>query len=200
MFKRITASVVVVLALGAGVAYAATQVASADGTQVCVNQVNGLMRVSSTCREGEDAMTIGSGSNVVVTQSGSFTVPVGTISESKALPLTGVTVAGNCQLASPPPPMIEYALARIVLAMPSGTMDAFASIPLGGNVGTIGGTSLTTGPAAYGGGSAGPGGTFGTGSAIVTANSATATITIGAHVDPTTKACTYVWQATEAPS
>jgi hypothetical protein len=44
MLKKITASVVALLALGAGVAYAATQMASADGTQVCVNQTNGLMR------------------------------------------------------------------------------------------------------------------------------------------------------------
>ena len=187
-------------ALGAGVAYAATQMASSDGTQVCVNQTNGLMRASSMCREGEYAMTIGGGSDVVVTQNGTFTVAVGTTGTSKTLPLTGVTVAGYCQLQTPPPPMTESGLARIVLAMPSGTMDAFASSGAGGNVGTIGGTSLTTGPAAAGGGSAPGTVAYGVGSATVTANGATATITFGAHVDPATKTCAYLWQATEAPN
>ena len=57
MFKKITASVVAVLALGAGVAYAATQPASADGTQVCVNRTNGLMDAVSS--PGSNVGTIG---------------------------------------------------------------------------------------------------------------------------------------------
>ena len=199
MIRRIVISVVL-LALGTGVAYTATQLTSSDGTQVCVNQINGLMRASETCREGEYAMTIGGGSDVVVTQNGTFTLSIGTTSTPKTLPLTGVTVAGYCQLVSPPAPMKEYALARIVLAVPSGTMDAFSSSTLGGNVGTIGGTSLTTGPVAYGGGDAPATGAYGTGSATMTANGTTAALTFGGHVDPTTKACTYLWQATEAPN
>ena len=96
------AQVVVVLALGAGVAYAATQLASTDGTQVCVNQTNGLMRASSTCREGEYAMTIGGGSDVVATPSGRVTVALGAASAPMTLPLTGLTVQGTCERVNAP--------------------------------------------------------------------------------------------------
>jgi len=200
MISKIVASVVLVLALSAGVAYAATQMTSSDGTQVCVNQTNGLMRASSTCREGENAQTIGGGSNVVVTQNGAFTVAVGETGAAKALPLTGVTVAGKCDLVPAPPAPSEGGLARILLSAPSGTMDAIASSGTGGPVGTFGGTTLTTGPAAIAGGGASSAIANGVGSAIVTANGVTATITFGAHVDATTKSCTYLWQATEAPN
>ena len=71
MIAKIISSAVVVLALGAGVAYAATQLASSNGTDVCVNQTNGLMRVTPTCRDGEYPMTIGGGSGAQVTSSGS---------------------------------------------------------------------------------------------------------------------------------
>jgi len=57
MIKKIIASVVVVLALGASVAYAATQLAASNSTDVCVNQTNGLMRASSACREGSSRMS-----------------------------------------------------------------------------------------------------------------------------------------------
>ena len=62
MAIRIVASVVGVLALSAGAAYAATQFAASDGTQVCVGTENGLMRVASTCRASEYRLTIGGGS------------------------------------------------------------------------------------------------------------------------------------------
>ena len=199
MISKIIASVVVVLAASAGVAYAATQLASSDGTQVCVNQTNGLMRAASTCREGEYAMTIGGGSNVVVTQNGTFTVAVGEPGAAKTLPLTGVTVAGKRELVTAPPAPSEGGLARVVLSVSTGTMDAIASSGTGGHVGTFGGTTLTTGPAAAAGGGASSAIANGVGSAIVTANGATATIRFGAHVDATTKSCTYLWQATEAP-
>ena len=203
MIRKIIASVVVVLALGASVAYAATQLASADGTQVCVNQINGLMRASSSCRDGEYAMTIGGGSDVRVTQHGTFTIDAGATSAPVTLPLTGVTVAGKCEVQPSPPAPFEAALARFVLAVSSGTMDAIASSGSGpsATVGTIGGTSVTTTPLAYGGGTM-TSGFNGVGSAIVTANGATATITVGAHVDATVtpKTCSYLWQATEVPN
>ena len=196
MIKKIAVSIVAVLALGAGAAFAATQLASADATQVCVNQTNGLLRASSTCREGEYAMTIGGGSELRVTQQGSFTVTGSATSTPVTLPLTGVQVSGKfeVQTQSPYP---EAGLARIVLSAPSaGTMDAFTTP---GNVGTIGGTSLTTYPfAAY----SGTGTWYGAGSAVVTANGATATITYGAQVNMATtpRTCTFLWQATEAPN
>ena len=150
MIKKIAVSIVAVLALGAGAAYAATQLASSDATQVCVNQTNGLMRASSTCRDGEYPMTIGGGSELRVTQEGSFTVTGSATSTPVTLPLTGVQVSGKFEVQTPPPPYPEAGLARIVLLAPSGgTMDAFTTP---GGVGTIGGTSLTTYPfVAYGG-------------------------------------------------
>ena len=144
-------------------------------------------------------MTIGGGSNVVVTQNGTFTVAVGETGAAKTLPLTGVTVAGKCELVTAPPAPSEGGLARILSAS-SGTMDAIASSGTGGQVGTFGGTTLTTGPAAVAGSGASSAIANGVGSAIVTANGATATITFGTHVDTTTKSCVYLWQATEAPN
>lgn len=197
MIKKITVSVVVMLALGAGAAYAATQLASSDATQVCVNQTNGLIRASSTCRDSEYALTIGGGSDLSVTQEGSFTITEGASSTPVTLPLSGVQVSGKFEVQTPPPPYPEAGLARIVLSAPSGeTMDAFTTP---GGVGTIGGTSLTTYPfVAYGG----SGSFYGAGSAVVTANGATATITYGAQVNMATipRTCTFLWQATEAPN
>ena len=144
-------------------------------------------------------MTIGGGSNVVVTQNGTFTVAVGETGAAKTLPLTGVTVAGKCELVTAPPAPSEGGLARILSAS-SGTMDAIASSGTGGQVGTFGGTTLTTGPAAVAGSGASSAIANGVGSAIVTANGLTATITFGTHVDTTTKSCAYLWQATEAPN
>ena len=144
-------------------------------------------------------MTIGGGSDVVVTQNGTFTVAVGETGAAKTLPLTGVTVAGKCELVTAPPAASEGGLARILSAS-SGTMDAIASSGTGGQVGTFGGTTLTTGPAAVAGSGASSAIANGVGSAIVTANGATATITFGTHVDTTTKSCVYLWQATEAPN
>ena len=72
MVARIVALVFAALALSAGVTFAATQLASLDGTQVCVNNTTGLMRVASTCRVGEHALTIGGGGVVRVTQNGTL--------------------------------------------------------------------------------------------------------------------------------
>ena len=192
MIRKIIASVVVVLALGAGAAYAATQLASADGTQVCVNDGSGLMRVASTCRASEHPMTIGGGTSVTVTRSGTFTVDWGATSAPKALPLTGVTISGKCQIVTEPG-YPDQGLAKIVISAPSGTMDAIAI-----GIGTIGGTTVTTYELVRASTSV----SSNTGTGIVTANGATATITFGAQVNPTTtpKTCTYLWQATEAPN
>ena len=103
MISKIIGSVVAVLALGAGAAYAATQLATTDGTQVCVNNTNGLMRVDSACRDGEHLLTIGVGGDIQVTQEGPVTVGWGSTGTGKTLPLTGVTVAGKCELATSPP-------------------------------------------------------------------------------------------------
>src|SRR5437867_12711038 len=97
MVVRITVAVITALALGAGVAVAASQLASSAGTAVCVNDTNGLMRASSACREGEHALTIGGGGNVAATQHGTFAVPWGQNGTGKSLPLTGVTVSGHCE-------------------------------------------------------------------------------------------------------
>jgi len=202
MIKKIIASVVVVLALGAGVAYAATQLAASNGTDVCVNQTNGLMRASSACREGEYAMTIGGGSDVVATSSGTVTVAVGATSAPTKLPLSGVTVTGVCDRQNPPVPPYspDAAVARMAFSAPNG-MDAVSSggaVGGGiGNAGTIGGASLTH--SIQGVLSVGQI-TFGYGSTIVTANDATATITYGVQLSEPAKTCKFVWQAMEAPN
>ena len=196
MISKIIASVVVVLAAGAGVAYAATQLASADGTQVCVNQTNGLMRASSTCREGENAMTIGGGSDAVVTSSGAITVGLANTSDPITLPLTGLTIAGRCDPQNAPPPASpDASLAKIVISSPSGHMVGMSGG--GSTVQTMVGTPLTTTVA----GNSAPG-TIGwsRGSAIVTANDATASISFGAWASDPQKNCTFLWQATESPN
>jgi hypothetical protein len=103
MFARIIASVLIVLALSAGVAYAAMQSTSANGTQVCVNSANGLMRVDSTCRATEYPLTIGGGSTsfrrVEVTQDVSDYVPAsgppGSVLSLSASCATGEKVVGG---------------------------------------------------------------------------------------------------------
>src|SRR2546422_403787 len=123
--RLIAAVVVVVLAAGAGVAFAATQTAASGGTNVCVNDTNGLMRVAETCREGEHPLAIGGGGSVQVTQNGTFSVPWGETGTDKVLPLTGVTVSGRCELFSAPFGG-DGANARVLIQAPSGkTMDFF---------------------------------------------------------------------------
>ena len=202
MISKIVVSVVVLLALGAGVAFAATQLASTDGTHVCVNQSNGLMRVSSTCRAGEDAMTIGGGNDVAVTPSGTVTVAVGATSDPITLPLTGLRITWSCdrQNAPVPPYSPDAAVARISVAAPTGTMDVITSQPkLGGLglVGTIDGTAVTY--SVYGTLNVGDV-NFGEGTAIASANGATASLTYGVQVSEPGKTCKFVWQATEAPN
>src|SRR4029078_2396113 len=129
MFKKITASVVAVLVLGAGVAYAATQLASADGTQVCVTRTSVRMRAASACREGEYALTIGGGSDAKVTSSGSQNVAFGATSTPVTLPLTAMTVLAVCDRQNPPPVppcSPDAAVARMAFSAPSG-MDAVSS-------------------------------------------------------------------------
>ncbi len=199
MFARITIAVIAALALGAGVAVAATQLASSTGTAVCVNDTNGLMRAASTCRDGEHALTIGGGGNVEATQHGTFTVPWGQSGTGKVLPLTGVTVSGRCELI--PPEAGDIALARILIEAASGTtMDAFTEN--GGQQNPVGQTSILTRPISSGG--TGPFGDLAASNstldAVVTSNGATATMTLGGYVNTSSRTCTYLWQAIEVPN
>lgn len=197
MRRRVLAAVVVaMLALGAGVGYAATQSTASGATNVCVSDTNGLMRVADTCREAEHPLTIGgAGGSVQATQNGSFTVPWGESGTGKVLPLTGVTVSGRCDVI-PGPFGGEGATARVLLEAPAGgTMDVFPA-PFGEDPRV----SSTLLPPAAGL----PPGMSGTGTgtqhAILTANAATATITIGGFIDAGPRTCTYLWQAVEAPN
>jgi hypothetical protein len=198
MTRRIAAFAVVALALGSGVAFAATQLSSSDGTEVCVNNTNGLVRVASPCREGEHSLTIGAGGSSVVVRNGTFAnVPWGTTSAGVKLPLTGVTLAGKCesQAANPPYLPSETGLGRLLITSDT-TMAALTDSSFSG--GTVAGTSLLTDPAttAHDTGIAsrlGP-------TTLVVANGATATITFGAQVDAPARTCTYFWQAIEAPN
>jgi hypothetical protein len=200
VITRITTSVVVVLALSAGVAFAASQMASAGGgTDVCVNSTNGLMRASSSCRDGEYPLTIGGGTGAQATQNGTFTVPWGETGGGKALPQTGVTLSGRCETL--PPEVGEIALARVLIQAPSGsTMDAFIeglAFVEGGN--PIGQSSVLTRPLSFHNPAAGPD-QSGTQVAIVKANGATAAITLGGYVDGGSRTCTYLWEAVETPN
>ena len=194
MSRRVIAAVVVfVLALGASVAYAATQTTASAGTNVCVNDTNGLMRVAETCRDGEHPLTIGGGGGIQVTQNGTFTVPWGETGTGKILPLTGVTVSGQCDVFSTPFGG-DGVNARVLIEAPAGkTMDFF---PGEFNADPRGVSSILLPPAA----SFLPGmGTHAsTEYAILTAMAATATITIGGYADPDSRTCTYLWQAVEA--
>jgi hypothetical protein len=198
MTRRVITLVVVLLTLSAGVAYAAAQMTTTDGTQVCVNKTNGTMRVDSICRETEYQLTIGGGgSDVRVTQNGTFTVPAGQM-VGKTLPLTGITVSGDCS-----EPVTGVLLARPLLDAASGhTMDVFASV-MGSGRGTVGATSLLLPPVASGGPATPPPGTSpGAGTVVATSNNATATVTVGGTVTytDTIKNCTFLWQAVEAPN
>jgi hypothetical protein len=152
------------LALAAGIGYAATQGASS-----------------------------GSG---WVTQRGTFTVPVGqTVGD--ALPLTGITVSGWCELLDVPEPENDILRARGVFEAASGkTMDAF-SIHQGseGEGGTVGGTVLRT----YLGTSEGPplARVLGAATVVATSNDAVATVTLGGASDWAAQTCTFLWQAVE---
>lgn len=57
----IIGAAVALLAIGGGVAFAATQAQASGGTNVCVNDANGLVRVADSCRVGEHPLTIGGG-------------------------------------------------------------------------------------------------------------------------------------------
>jgi hypothetical protein len=195
MFRKLFASVVVVLVLGAGVAYAATQMTSSDGTGVCVNQVNGLVRVASTCREGEYPLTIGGGGGGgVVVSSGTFKdVPWSATSAGVSLPLTGVTVAGKCEVQNYGG--TDVGLGRLLVT--SGTGMAAFSRTATTSGWTIGGTSILTDPATTASGT-GVNGNLGA-DVLAAANGAKATITFGAQVNGPARTCTYYWQAVENP-
>jgi hypothetical protein len=198
MVARISFAVIAALALGAGVAVAATQLASSSETAVCVNDTNGLMRAASECREGEHAITIGGGGDVQATQNGTFTVPWGQDGGGKTLPLTGITLSGRCETA---PPFENIALAEVLIEAAAGaTMDVFSGIR--GDQNPTGRTAVVTRPISNGG--TAPFGEVvagnGTLEAVMTSNNATASITMGAYVDSNARNCIYLWQAFEAPN
>ncbi len=181
-----------VLALGAGVALAALQATASGGTNVCVNNTNGLVRVADPCRDGEHSLTIGGGSAAQVTQNGTFTVPWGQSGTGKVLPLTRVTLSGRCDTV--PPEFGDGGQPRLVIEAAGGTtMDVFAESTPGAGTGK---TSVVLPPA---GGFTPMGASVGTRSAIVTSNGATATITVGGTEDLAAKTCVFLWEAVETP-
>jgi hypothetical protein len=189
----LVAVAVAVLALGAGVAFAATQATAAGGTNVCVNNASGLIRVADSCRDGEHPLTIGGGGTTQVTQNGTFSVPWGETSSGKVLPLTGVTLSGRCD--SIPPEFGSGGLPRLLIEAANGTtMDVFADSTAGA------GTAKTSALLPPAGGSSPSGVSVGTRDAILTSNGATATITVGGTADADAKRCIFLWQAVEAPN
>jgi hypothetical protein len=186
----IVAVAVAALAVGAGVAFAATQ--SSGGTDVCVNNTNGVVRVANPCRDGEHPLTIGGGGATQVTQNGTFSVPWGETGGRKVLPLTGVSISGRCDTI--PPEFGGGALPRLLVEAASGTtMDVFADVAASGT----GKTSVLLPPV---GGSSPSGVSAGTRYAILTSNGATATITVGGTADVDARTCVFLWQAVEAPN
>jgi hypothetical protein len=195
--KIILAVVAVVLALGAGVAYAATQTTASGGTNVCVNNTNGVMRVAETCRDGEHPVTIGGGGTTQVTQNGTFTVLWGETGGAKVLPLTGVTVSGRCEAFSSGT-AAGGANARALIEAASGTtMDFFPGDFSGASPKGV--TSRLLPPAASFLPFMGVSYSL-TPPVILTANGATATLTIGGYVDADSRTCMFLWQAIEAPN
>jgi hypothetical protein len=192
MTPRIVALLVVgLLAVGVGVAFAATQ---AGVTSVCANDVNGLLRAADTCRDGEHRLAIGGGGNAAVTQNGPFSIAPAESGGGKTLPLTGVTVSGRCETFTGPFGG-DGASARVLVEAPAGkTMDFFPAEfnaspsvssrllpPAASVVPNMGSTGVMV-------------------SAILTANGATATLTISGYVAPDTRTCTLLWQAVEVPN
>jgi hypothetical protein len=196
--RLIATACVLMLSLGAGVALAATQSAAGGATNVCVNDTTGLMRVATTCRESEHALTIGGGGgDVRVTQNGTFTVPADGAGGAKVLPLTGVTVSGHCLTSPSPFPGFPGGIAALfrVDAATGTTMDVFGM----GGTSPVGRSSAEFSTQ----GGVGPGmttGNTGTATVVVMSNGATATITVGGYADRDAGTCTYLWQATEAPN
>jgi hypothetical protein len=187
----IVAVALAMLALGAGAAFAATQTTASGGTNVCVNNTNGVVRVADTCRDGEHPLTIGGGGATQATQNGTFSVPWGETGSGKVLPLTGVTILGRCDAV--PPEFGEGGLPRLLIEAPGGTtMDVFTD-----GAGGTGKTSVLLPPA---GGFSPFGVGVGTRSAILTSNGATATITVGGTADVAARTCIFLWQAVEAPN
>ena len=191
----IAAVAVAALAIGTGVAFATTQTTASGGTNVCVNNTNGLVRVADSCRDGEHLLTIGGGAGATqVTQNGTFTVPFGQTGSGKALSLTGVTLSGRCDTI--PPEFGGGGLPRVLIDAASGkTMDVFANSTPGAGTAK---TSVLLPPA--GGTNPGGGLPVGTQYAILTSNNATATITVGGTADTASQTCTFLWQAVEAPN
>ena len=178
----------IVLALGAGVAFASTRSTTSTGLDVCVNNTNGAMRLSTDCRDGEHPVTLGGGGNATATQNGVFSVAAGTTGGNKALPLTGLILSGRCDIV--PPEGGGGTIARPSIEAATGTtLDGF-----GDAISVIGGQTLLLHPVAF----VSP---FGTGTvpeiAIVTSNGATATLTFGGSIDQTSGACKFLWQTVE---
>lgn len=156
------------------------------------------MRASSSCRIGEDAMTIGGGSNVVVTQNGTALTNVGE-NASKTLPLTGITVTGQCVFmpATPPYPTNDQVVARTRFDAASGeTMDILPAKVIGGtswvDMNLLAGAGVIPG---YGETSGGNFRTY-----VATSRGATATITVSAIASWSPQTCMFLWQAMEAPN
>jgi hypothetical protein len=189
----VLAVVAVALALGAGVAYAATQTTASGGTTACVNDTNGLVRVTDACREGEHPLTIGGGGNATATQNGVFSVAADTTGGSKSLPLTGLILSGRC--VTIPPESGGGMLARPLLEAASGqTIDVFSLTGIGS---VVDGHSALLVPVGF----ESPFGTKKSSeTAVVTSNGATATITFGGYVDHAAGDCKFLWQAVETPN
>jgi hypothetical protein len=61
MKTRVAGLLVSGVALAGGVAFGATRVTGSAGVPICVNDVNGTMRVDSACRTGEHPIAIAGG-------------------------------------------------------------------------------------------------------------------------------------------
>ena len=183
------------LALGAGVALAATRTSAV--TSACVNDTNGLMRAADTCRDGEHRAQIGAagGGGPVVTRN-RFTVPAGDTGGTKTLPLTGVAVSGNCQ-AFPGPSDSEGFNARVLVEAPAGQTMDFYPAPSNSSPSEV--TSRLLPPVA----SLVVGvvnSSLASVNGIVTADDATASVIAGGTIDANARTCTFLWQAVESPN
>ena len=170
MARRIIAAAVVLLTVSGGIAYAAAQATAAKPN---------------------------TGTTPKATQNGTFTVPreqtVG-----KSLPLSGISVTGRCEYSSGGG--YEYLVARVQLQAASGKkLDAFGSSPTGE---VIQGDSILVGPVGAVSSTPGPPYEHASGwtTIIATSDGVTVTITVGGAADWSDQACTFLWQAVEAPN
>jgi hypothetical protein len=196
MLARVAGSALLALLVAGGVAVAATRSTGAEpnATSVCVNNTNGLVRVSNSCREHETAMALG-GSSLQITR-GAVTLAAGAEAVTGTLPVTGLRLTATCVPA--PPEIGDFLLARMVVTATSGqAFDAFVDGGFSPSL-SQGVSEANLPPAASAGMFQAETATLQT--VMITSPAGTATLKIGGFASINSDTCRLSWQAEEVPA